>query len=113
MGKDPPVSAARLARAARAFRDGLLCNVLNPKCMVFFVALLPHLPADPTAVDAAAVSAAAVLITALWFGIVANFVAAMRRLLSRPTVRRALDAVTGTLLVAVGVRPATQARTLP
>lgn len=113
-GREAQVSAPEPTRTGHAFRDGLLCNVLNPKCAVLFVALLPQfLPADPTAADTAVVSAAAVLITALWFCIVANFVAAMRRLLSKPTVRRALDAVTGTLLVAVGVRLATQARTLP
>ncbi|WP_228713584.1 MULTISPECIES: LysE family translocator [Prauserella] len=98
----------------RAFRDGLLCNVLNPKCAVFFVALVPQfLPADPTVADTVLTAAIPVVLTALWFGVVANVVGAMRRLLAIPRVRRALDAVTGTLLVAVGVRLAAQARTVP
>jgi arginine exporter protein ArgO len=42
-----------------------------------------------------------------WFVVVANLVAALRRVLSRPTVRRALDAVTGAILVALGLRLAT------
>ncbi|PXY31802.1 LysE family translocator [Prauserella muralis] len=100
--------------AAHAFRDGLLCNVLNPKCAVFFVALLPQfLPAKPTVGDTVLTAAVPVGLTALWFCAVAVVVGAMRRLLAAPRVRRALDALTGTLLVAVGVRLAAQARTLP
>ncbi|GAB3500292.1 LysE family translocator [Amycolatopsis cihanbeyliensis] len=97
--------------AGRAFRQGLLCNVLNPKCAVFFVALLPQfLPAAPTLADTALLSAIPVLCTALWFLVVANVVGAMRRLFSTSRVRRTLDAVTGALLVALGLRLALQAR---
>ncbi|WP_216212715.1 LysE family translocator [Amycolatopsis aidingensis] len=97
--------------AGRAFRQGLLCNVLNPKCAVFFVALLPQfLPAAPTLADTVLLSAIPVLCTALWFLVVANVVGAMRRLFTAPRVRRTLDAVTGTLLVALGLRLALQAR---
>ncbi|MEU6641381.1 LysE family translocator [Saccharomonospora sp. NPDC046836] len=99
--------------ARRAFRDGLLCNVLNPKCAVFFVALVPQfVPADPALADTALTAAIPVTLTGLWFVVVANVVGAMRRLLAVPRVRRALDAVTGMLLVAVGMRLALQARTL-
>ncbi|WP_158888476.1 LysE family translocator [Amycolatopsis anabasis] len=97
--------------ASRAFREGLLCNVLNPKCAVFFVALLPQfLPAAPTAGDTVLISAVPVLCTALWFLFVANVVGAMRRILSVRRVRRAIDAATGTLLVALGVRLAWETR---
>ncbi|PRX47873.1 threonine/homoserine/homoserine lactone efflux protein [Prauserella shujinwangii] len=109
----PPVEVAAGAGTSvpRAFREGLLCNVLNPKCAVFFVALLPQfLPADPTPADTALVSAVPVVLTALWFVVVANVVGALRRLLAARRVRQALDAATGTLLIAVGLRLAVQGR---
>jgi arginine exporter protein ArgO len=45
-----------------------------------------------------------VAITLAWFFVVANLIAALRRLLSRPTPRRVLDAVTGTALLSLGAR---------
>ncbi|MEU5941751.1 LysE family translocator [Micromonospora sp. NPDC047548] len=88
-----------------AFRQGLLCNVLNPKAAVFFVALMPQfLRPDATVVDAALVAGVAAAVALVWFFGVANLVAAMRRLLDRPRVRRTLDAVTGVALIALGVR---------
>ena len=88
-----------------AFRQGLLCNVLNPKAAVFFVALMPQfLAADATVVDAALLAGVAAAVALLWFLGVANLVAAMRRFLDRPRVRRAIDAVTGVALLALGLR---------
>ncbi|RQX05367.1 LysE family translocator [Micromonospora globispora] len=88
-----------------AFRQGLLCNVLNPKAAVFFVALMPQfLDPDAGVVDAVVLAAVAAAVALLWFLGVANLVAAMRRLLDRPRVRRAIDAVTGVALIGLGVR---------
>ncbi|MER7459312.1 LysE family transporter [Micromonospora sp. NPDC126480] len=88
-----------------AFRQGLLCNILNPKAAVFFVALMPQfLAADATALDAAVLAAVAAAVALLWFVGVANLVAAMRRRLDRPVVRRTIDAVTGVALIALGLR---------
>ena len=83
--------------AGGAFRDGLLCNALNPKAAVFFLALLPQfLPASP--------GPAAVAITLLWFCAVANLVAAFRRLFARPGGRRTLDGFSGAALLGLGAR---------
>ncbi|QLQ40372.2 LysE family translocator [Micromonospora robiginosa] len=88
-----------------AFRDGLLCNALNPKAAIFFVALLPQfLPADAGLVPLLTLSLIAVVVTAVWFLTVANLVAAAHGLLSRPAVRRAVDGVSGTVLLGLGVR---------
>ncbi|WP_199430749.1 LysE family translocator [Qaidamihabitans albus] len=106
-------AAGASVTAAQAFREGLLCNVLNPKCAVFFVALLPQfLPAHPSLADTVLISLVPVLLTALWFGVVANVVGGLRRLFAVPRVRRTLDALTGALLIALGVRLAAQARSL-
>ncbi|GAA3248445.1 LysE family translocator [Dactylosporangium siamense] len=88
-----------------AFRDGLLCNALNPKAAVFFVALLPQfLPSDAGLVPLLTLSMIAVVITAVWFLTVANLVAAARRVLGRPAVRRWIDGISGTALIGLGVR---------
>lgn len=95
--------------AAAAFRQGLFTNLLNPKVAVFFVALLPQfLPQSATAADTIALSATAAVVSLVWFTLLATMVSAMRRLLTGPKVRRAIDAVTGGLMVAIGVRIAVQ-----
>jgi threonine/homoserine/homoserine lactone efflux protein len=94
---------------AAALRQGLLTNLLNPKAAVFFLALMPQfLPVDPAATDTVLLGAIAATISALWFCVVANLVGSMRRLLSKARVRRTIDAVMGTLLVAIGIRIAGQ-----
>jgi threonine/homoserine/homoserine lactone efflux protein len=88
-----------------AFRDGLLCNALNPKAAVFFLALLPQfLPAHPGAVDTLTLSMLAVAVTLVWFGTVANLVAVFRRVLARSRVRRTLDGLSGAALLGLGAR---------
>lgn len=88
-----------------AFREGLLCNALHPKAAMFFVALMPQfLAPGATIADVAALSAVALIITTLWFLAVATLVGTLRRVLSRMSVRRAIDALSGTVLIALGVR---------
>jgi threonine/homoserine/homoserine lactone efflux protein len=104
-GPDQPATARAATRPLASFRDGLLTNVLNPKCGVFFVAVLPQFaPVDGAPADVLLLSIVAVTVTIAWFTVVANLVAALRRVLSRPAVRRALDAVTGAVLIALGLR---------
>jgi len=89
----------------QAFRDGLLCNALNPKAAIFFVALLPQfLPAESGLVPLLTLSLIAVVITATWFLTVANLVAAARRVFSRPATRRFIDGMSGVVLIGLGVR---------
>jgi RhtB (resistance to homoserine/threonine) family protein len=91
--------------ALAAFRQGLLCNALNPKAAVFFVALMPQfLRPDATTVDTLTLALVALAVVLLWFMILANLVAAIRSVLTRPPVRRAIDAITGVALIGLGVR---------
>lgn len=88
-----------------AFRSGLLCNVLNPKAAVFFVALVPQfLPARPAMGDVLLLAVTALLITLAWFGTVVTITGGLQRVLARPAVRRTIDSVTGLALVLLGVR---------
>lgn len=102
---DPEDRPRAAARVWVSFRDGLLCNVLNPKAGVFFIAVLPQfVPAQGAMSDVLLLSLVAVVVTIAWFTVVANLVAALRRFLARPAIRRSLDALTGAVMVALGIR---------
>ena len=90
--------------AAGAYRQGLLSNLGNPKIAVFFTSLLPQFGSSfATLLELGAVLCA---VTLAWLTLYALMVAKAGDVLRRPRVRRALDAVTGTMLVALGVRVA-------
>jgi threonine/homoserine/homoserine lactone efflux protein len=90
-----------------AFRHGLLTNLLNPKVAVYFLALLPQfLPADGSTLQTLELAAIATVGSVLWFGTLAVVVGALRRFFGSGRVRRGLDVVLGTVLVALGLRVA-------
>jgi threonine/homoserine/homoserine lactone efflux protein len=83
-------------------RQGLISNLGNPKMAVFFTGLLPQF-ADAFATMLALGCAFAAL-TLAWLTLYAFAVERARAALARPAVRRTLDAVTGTALIALGAR---------
>lgn len=95
----------------RALRQGLVSNLGNPKMAVFFASLLPQFA--PEGGSAFVVLLALGLLfcslTFAWLALYAFAVARVRGLLRGP-VRRALDAVTGVVLVAFGIRLAHESR---
>ncbi|WP_433204254.1 LysE family translocator [Nocardia sp. CA-107356] len=92
-----------------AFRQGLLCNLLNPKVAVFFLALLPQfLPAQPSTIDTLELGVVTTTVCLAWFTLLAVGVGALRHVLNRQRVRRAIDATMGTFMVALGIRIAVQ-----
>ncbi len=96
---------------SRALRQGLLSNLGNPKMAVFFASLLPQfVPAGSASfVALLALGLLFCSMTLAWLTLYALAVAKARRLLSG-RVRRALDALTGLVLVALGARLATERR---
>lgn len=104
----PPAAEAHAARvtASRSFREGFLTNVLNPKVAVFYLALLPQFigPEDPVLQKSLLLTAIHFVQGILWLGGVAFLVDRSRRFFVKPMLRRLLDAVCGTILMALGVR---------
>ncbi|MFG3113643.1 LysE family translocator [Streptomyces sp. NPDC048197] len=97
-GGAPPVTPLR------AFRTGLLTNVLNPKVGVVYMSLLPQFiphgaPVIATTLLLVAVHAA---LGVLWLGGVAFAVHRARAVFQRPRIRRRLDQATGGVLLALG-----------
>jgi len=93
---------------ARALRQGVFSNLANPKMAVFFASLLPQFAPGGNASFAVllALGLAFCTMTFAWLTVYAVAISSLGRLLTA-TVRRALDAVTGVVLVALGLRLAT------
>lgn len=106
---EPP---ARDAGARRAFAEGLLNNVLNPKVAVFYLAFLPQFMAPGDAVLPRALLLAGIHFVegVTWLALVAWSVARARRVLERPGVRRALDGACGLVFIGFGLKLAAARR---
>jgi threonine/homoserine/homoserine lactone efflux protein len=89
-------------------RQGLLSNLGNPKMAVFFTSLLPQFGNSFPALLALGLVFCS--LTLAWLSAYAFAVARAGDVLRRPAVRRVVDALTGTALVALGVRLATTER---
>jgi threonine/homoserine/homoserine lactone efflux protein len=98
------------ARAAggRELRQGLLSNLGNPKMAVFFSSLLPQFGDSFPALLGLGLLFCALTLT--WLSAYALAVSRAGDVLRRPRVRRTLDAITGTALVALGIRLAATER---
>ena len=91
--------------ALACYRRGLLSDLGNPKMAVFFTSLLPQFGVGFAVL--ALLGLVFCAMTFLWLACYAVALAKMGDLLRRSPVGRILDAVTGTVLVAPGVRLAT------
>lgn len=95
----------------RALRQGIFSNLGNPKMAVFFASLLPQFARGSSTpfLTMLALGLLFCTMTFAWLTFYAGAVARLGRLLTGP-LRRALDAVTGIVLVALGLRLATDER---
>jgi RhtB (resistance to homoserine/threonine) family protein len=103
------IELGREMSAWAAFRSGLLCNLLNPKAVVLFTALMPQFIDDGGSQWLLIVELAAVGMTvcALCYFLLAGLIGLVRRVFERPRVRAWLNGVTGAVMVALGLRVAT------
>ncbi|MGW8396033.1 LysE family translocator [Streptomyces lydicus] len=100
---DPDASAGSVT-PLRAFRTGLLTNVLNPKVGVVYMSLLPQFIPHGAPVVATTMLLVAVhaVLGVLWLGGIAVAVHRARAVFQRPRVRQRLDQATGGVLLALG-----------
>ncbi|MDX6666184.1 MAG: hypothetical protein QOG68_2390, partial [Solirubrobacteraceae bacterium] len=100
-----PFDAAAPAPVRSHYRSGLLTSFANPKLAVFFLALFPQFVGHGQPVLPATVLMASIIVVMdlVWFTVLALIVArAQRAFVERGWARR-MEAVTGTVLVALGV----------
>ncbi|UNS95145.1 LysE family translocator [Streptomyces tubbatahanensis] len=107
--REQQVGALPDAPVGSPWRTGLVSNVFNPKIAVFYTGLLPTLA--PTGLAPHTGMALLVLIhaalTAVWLGGYVLLLAKARAFFQKPAVRRAMDRVTGTVLIGFGLKVAT------
>jgi threonine/homoserine/homoserine lactone efflux protein len=104
--QEAPTAVSRSPALAGAYRQGLLSNLGNAKMAVFFTSLLPQFGTTFWTMLPLGLCFAA--ITLGWLSAYAVAVAKAANVLRRPVLRRVLDAVTGTVLVAFGLRLASE-----
>jgi threonine/homoserine/homoserine lactone efflux protein len=92
----------------QAWRQGVASNLGNPKSAAFFTSLLPQFGDSFVVLLALGLLYSALTLT--WLTSYAVAVARAGEVLRRERVRRALDAVTGAVLVAFGIRLAAERR---
>ena len=104
------VRPARTLRATTAYRQGVISNLGNPKMAAFFPSLLPQFApgGDASFFGLLALGLLFCALTLAWLTAYAFAVARAGDLFRRPKIRRAIEGVTGAVLVALGVRLATQ-----
>jgi threonine/homoserine/homoserine lactone efflux protein len=105
-------AAPRRLPAGAGFRQGVISNLGNPKMAVFFTSLLPQFAGDggTSFTGLLALGLLFNLLTLVWLVGYALAVARAGDVLRRPAVRRAIEGVTGAVLVALGIRLATASR---
>jgi len=96
----------------RSFGEGFLTNLLNPKVALFYLALLPQFVGSGTGALPRSLFLASIHIGmgVLWLGVLSLTVNASRRWVRRGGVRRWMERVSGSLLLALGVRLALDRR---
>lgn len=108
---DQPTAPTSRLTDLQTFRMGFVCNVLNPKATLFFLALFTQVIAPGTPLAVQLIYGAVMMSTTfLWFALVAS-------VLSLPFIKKpferimsGLERVTGAVLIALGVKLALASR---
>jgi threonine/homoserine/homoserine lactone efflux protein len=120
LGAQALLAAARIERAATmgaaggagsrlsppaALRQGLVSNLTNPKMAIFFTSLLPQFAprGDPAFAVLLTLGTAFSLMTLIWLTSYAFIVSRVGDFLRRSAIRRALEALTGSALIVLGL----------
>lgn len=96
----------------RSFSEGLFTNLLNPKVAIFYLTFLPQFiaPGESVLRKSLFLAGIHVLMGLVWLCSYAILLDRMSSVLARPAVRRRLEAFTGAVLVAFGMRLAMERR---
>jgi threonine/homoserine/homoserine lactone efflux protein len=91
-----------------AFFEGLANNLLNPKVVLFYLAVVPQFVPQGGSIVATSLLLGGIhaLMGIAWLGLVAAAAGRARRWFARPGVRAWLDRCAGTVLLAFGTRVA-------
>ena len=88
--------------SAKGLRDAAITNVLNPKVIFLFLALMPNFvvpEADDVSLQLATLGLALIVVNTIWQGALALGAEAARQWLAVPRIQRILSWVTGVILM--------------
>jgi threonine/homoserine/homoserine lactone efflux protein len=108
----PAMAAGPRLSAAASFRQGVISDLGNPKMAVFFASLLPQFVpgGDPSFGALLSLGVVFSVLTFVWLAFYAAVIARVGDVLRRPPIRRAIESVTGAVLIALGIRLAVEQR---
>jgi threonine/homoserine/homoserine lactone efflux protein len=107
----PTNEGDRHSGIGRAYRQGVISDLGNPKMAAFFTSLLPQFGttgAGPSFWLMLGFGLLFCLLTWLWLVLYAAAIHRLRETLRRSGIRRGIEAVTGTVLIALGLRLAAE-----
>src|SRR5262245_1760516 len=93
-------------RGMSNFSEGLLTNILNPKVALFYITFLPQFigPGEPVLKKSMALASVHITMGLVWLTAYAAFVDRLGSVLSRSRMKRRIEALTGAVLIALGLR---------
>jgi threonine/homoserine/homoserine lactone efflux protein len=102
---DAGSGGATLSRAG-FYRQGLLTNVLNPKVGVFYATFLPQFiaPGQPVFATSVALACIHAGMNLVWLTVYGYGASRLADVMSRGRIRQGIEAATGTVLVAFGLK---------
>jgi len=108
---DANLVATPVRRSLDGWRGGLITGIANPKLAVFFIALFPQFlhRGDPVLPYSLAMAATVVAIDLIYFSVL-TVVVERARVVVRPKVRAAMERISGTVMVGLGVRLALESK---
>ncbi len=109
---DDPVAAGPVAdsqvSASACFAEGLVTNLLNPKVVLFYLAILPQFVPEGGSMIGSSLMLAAIhaAMGLVWLGILSVATGRARQWLRQPGARARIDRVAGVMLIGFGLRVA-------
>ena len=104
----PPTDTCTHRRLTSPYGQGILSNLANPKMVVFFLSLLPQYAGQGSLGTLLGLGALFCTLTFAWLTAYAAVVARVGEHLRAGRVRNAIDRISGVVLVALGLRLATE-----
>lgn len=91
---------------SRSLWAGFLTNVLNPKAVLYFMVLLPQFisPDRPLMGQFLELGLISALLCVVWYLLLANLLAKVRNVFTRPSFQRWLHRITGGIFILFGLR---------
>lgn len=94
--------------AWRRFREGFLSNILNPKVIVFYLALLPQFISPDNNILAQSILLAGIhaVLGLVWLSLYSRAVSKLARRMSTTVFKRWAERISGSVLVVLGLKVA-------